>query len=179
MSTPPPASTPRPTHRDLGAWFHAHQTEALAGGVALAAALALIMRRRGSGAASSASSGQTAGVGDGGTTSTYGGAGYYDSTATDLYNALTPQLADLQRQITSLQPSAATPATSGSAPYKPGFYTVGSDVHTWGDIAANRATMFTGQSRAASLTDLAGLNPSLGVANGAAAPKVGTQIRIF
>ena len=97
-------------------WMTSHRTVLLGG--AVGGALLLGLRARGKAKAGSGPAGSNAGAGPmapagSGTAATYTGAGTYDSTANDLYNALEPQIEALSRQIETmgLRPGpVATPA---------------------------------------------------------------------
>jgi len=81
------------------AWVASHRTVLIGGAIGTAALLGLRARSKGKAASPPAGgSAQMAPVGSG-TTQRYTGAGTYDSTANDIYNAIEPQIEGLSRQI--------------------------------------------------------------------------------
>lgn len=104
----------------LGPWFQAHRTPVLASAFGGAALLGLYARSKGQAATPSTGTGNAGASTD----QTYQGtAGYYDSTANDVYNAMEPQIAALAAQLNALsqQQSAATtpPVTTPPTPTPP------------------------------------------------------------
>lgn len=94
--------------RDVKAWVRQHRTQVMAAGAGGVVLLALVARRRATTSAGSAAPGATRVVPPG---SSYGdpqdfqgaaGAGVYDSTASDVYNSLQPQIEQVQRSIEAL-----------------------------------------------------------------------------
>lgn len=92
----------------LQAWARQHRLQLMAGGAGAVVLLALVARRRASTSAASGSASPTRVVPPG---SSYGdpqdfrgaaGAGVYDSTASDVYNSLQPQIEQVQRSIEAL-----------------------------------------------------------------------------
>lgn len=83
---------------DLAQTFAAHKVPILAAGAAGVAGLALYRRKTGD----TAPSGATSDASAGGQTAGMNGAGYYDSSASDEYGLVQPQLESLGDQITSL-----------------------------------------------------------------------------
>lgn len=83
---------------DLAQTFAAHKVPILAAGAAGVAGLALYRRKTGD----TAPSGATSDASAGGQTAGMNGAGYYDSSASDVYGLEQPQLESLGDQITSL-----------------------------------------------------------------------------
>lgn len=101
------------------AWVQQHRAGLLAGGVGLTALVALYLRHRARTTTGDPSVTVPAGytpapTGTTGYATTGGGGGYYDSTATDVYNAIEPQLMGLARQLEELRlqpgPVASPPA---------------------------------------------------------------------
>jgi outer membrane biosynthesis protein TonB len=83
---------------DLAQTFQAHKVPILAAGAAGVAGLALYRSKTGGNAASGATSDASAG----GQTAGMNGAGYYDSSASDVYGLVQPQLESLGNQIGDL-----------------------------------------------------------------------------
>jgi hypothetical protein len=103
----------------LAGWFATHKTQAYIGGAAAAGGLALLAKRK-----AAKGSGTTPG-----TVQAANGA-TYDSTASDVYNSIEPQLEALQRMFYSLQavpgstnpvPAGAGAAGAGLAPSSAGY----------------------------------------------------------
>lgn len=121
------------------AWFQAHKTPVLATGFGGAALLGLYARSKGQAAQPDTGTGNAGASTD----QTYQGtAGYYDSTANDVYNAMEPQIAALAQQLNALsqEQSAATapPVTTPPRPSGPivssGHVPVGA---IWGTTGAH------------------------------------------
>jgi len=88
-----------PAAKGAKAWVASHRTVLIGGAIGTAAMLGLRARSKGKAASPPAGgSAQMAPVGSG-TTQSYTGAGTYDSTANDIYNAIEPQIEALSRQI--------------------------------------------------------------------------------
>lgn len=104
------------------AWIRKHRVVLLAGGGAAVAAVALYLRQNQRTATASPSVHVPATTGTGASMPGYytsggmGAGGYYDSTATDVYNAIMPQLEALHRQLSEVVrpgPVASPPAPVG------------------------------------------------------------------
>jgi len=88
-----------PAAKGAKAWVASHRTVLIGGAIGTAALLGLRARSKGKAASPPAGgTAQMAPVGSG-TTQSYTGAGTYDSTANDIYNAIEPQIEALSRQI--------------------------------------------------------------------------------
>lgn len=93
---------------DFKTWFEAHKTPVLATGFGGAALLGLYARSKGQAAQPSSGTGNAGASTD----QTYQGtAGYYDSTANDVYNAIQPQISALAMQLNALQQEQSATAT--------------------------------------------------------------------
>jgi hypothetical protein len=104
----PPGKGKPAGKRDVQAWMRQHRLQLLGGGAGAVVLLALVAKRRAGSAAASGSATPTRVVPPG---ASYGdpqdfrgaaGAGVYDSTASDVYNSLQPQIEQVQRSIESL-----------------------------------------------------------------------------
>lgn len=122
-----------PTAR-VQAWLRQNKGAAAATGGGALLGLFMLARRK----ATTSTSDPSVTVQSGGspTPSVYGAAGYYDSTATDLYNAITPQLQGLQQQITA---AGLTAGPVDSSTPEQGFFGVGYGPLTKESFAAGRA----------------------------------------
>lgn len=173
-----------PTAR-LTAWARKNRIALGVGAVGLAAVLALLARRRAAQGGAATSDPSVTVPAGGQTVPMYGAAGYYDSTATDLYNAITPQLQGLQRQIEELKltpgPVAPAPQPTGPLPADAGqlwdafqgqqlaggrLVMPGGGARDWGMVAretlGTNATKFDVYVRA---LELQKLNPQLHASN--------------
>lgn len=123
------------TFAGISSWVTHHHAAAAGIGLGGAGGLALYARHKANAAGTTAAS-TTAATDSTGTAQTYGGAGYYDSTSTDLYNAITPQIQALQAQIAGLQPgpvsttstTATTTGTPAASSYVGAQWQAGQDV---------------------------------------------------
>lgn len=111
------------------AWFEKNKTVALGGGVAVVVVLALVSRSR-SGEAATGTGGAAAPASQSLSAGGQVAGGVYDSTASDLYSALSPELSSISQSLEKLNGSG-TPATPVPAAPKPltrtfadGFYRV-------------------------------------------------------
>lgn len=125
----------------LGAWFRANRTAALAVGGAGVVGLGVLARKK-AGGDTTASSGTDYPPGFSGGAQVAGVTGTYDSSASDLYSALSPELAGIAQRLEELRgetkpptpvpaaPKPTTPAPPKAAPkptspaggYAAGFY---------------------------------------------------------
>jgi hypothetical protein len=123
---------------NLGAVFAANKVPILATAAAGVTGFALYKRHQG--ASSTAAGAGDSSASAGGQTAGMTGGGAYDSSASDLYGAIQPQLESLGNQVTSLQdklnsvpvakaptpakptPSTAKPATPKLPTYRAGYY---------------------------------------------------------
>jgi hypothetical protein len=113
---------------NLGAVFAANKVPILATAAAGVTGFALYKRHQG--ASSTAAGAGDSSASAGGQTAGMTGGGAYDSSASDLYGAIQPQLESLGTQVTNLQdklnsvpvakPPASTPAKAPA--YKAGYY---------------------------------------------------------
>jgi hypothetical protein len=88
----------------LQAWAGKNKGLAAAAGIGGLAGGVMLIRRKNA----TSTSNPSVTASPAGSTPAYGQAGYYDSTATDLYNAITPQLQGLQAQIAAAGLGAGT-----------------------------------------------------------------------
>lgn len=114
----------------LETWITHHKGPAAAGGIGVALGLFALVKRRSSGAAAPAADATTAAAP---ATSSQAAIPGYDSSATDVYNAITPQLQGLSQQIAA--------AGLGAGP-------TGTATGTGATTGAGQTTAPTGQTAA-------------------------------
>lgn len=106
----------------LAATFEANKVPVMAAAAAGVVGLALVKRKSSSSSSSPSTSGapvtttQTPGASSyystGGQTAGMSGGGVYDSTSSDLFGAISPQLESLGQQVTALQSSLSSPSAN-------------------------------------------------------------------
>lgn len=174
--TPPTGGPPPGKGKKKKPWYQNPWVLAVGGG----GLLALLMLARKGQAANNTTGTTTAGTAAG---QTIAPAGFSDA-GVGAYQNLQAELEALQGQLNAqgqLAPTSPAQTTATQTAYTPGWYTVGKDVTSLGQIANNRVRFFKGNETAAqSLSDLEALNPQLaGQPATAKPPAVGTTIRIF
>lgn len=140
---------------DLGQTFEAHKVPILAAAGAGVVALALLRKRQAGGSAPAAAAPSSAGVySAGGQTAGMHGAGYFDSSASDVYGLVQPQLESLQGQLGQLNtklgsvpvskaPASPIASTLASPRYGGSYAKVGSGM---GEIEDDGSLLiFTGE----------------------------------
>jgi hypothetical protein len=95
--------------KNLGAWFEQNKPLALGGAAAVVVVLALVSRSRGGGEADT-TAGATVSPGDSFSAGGQVAGGAYDSTASDLYSSLSPELSSISASLEKLN-GTGTPAT--------------------------------------------------------------------